>query len=342
MDPSPLQSLLDAFAGDRHTFLYRGQFLDAHTARLISLGEAAVGKDESNRATRARLAFVLVEAYQNIIRHGSQSYDATSEDTGRSMILLRNWKHCNAVSTMNPVPLSEVDTLTETLKDLDALDSTQLKTRYLATLQEQKRTRRGGAGLGLIEMARRSGNPLRHKLVQLDPEHFLFSLSVTLNDKGLECQDLHALEHYHRHAMEGGVLMLCRGLETHGITSSLFRMLEQEMAHDPACVQRIARSARAGMDLLSAMGSPARTHALGLLNDEHGSALFFSAELPEADALELNAAIDQSDSRDTTLAHNQEKALKVLRNSSGGVLRSFESNAIEGTARVLFTARLAC
>ncbi len=342
MDIAPLQTLLDAFAGDKHTFLYCGQFLDVHTARLISLGEAAVGKGESKRATRARLAFVLVEAYQNIIRHGSRPYDASNRDPGRSMILLRNWEHRNSVSTMNAVPRSEVNTLIDALKDLDALDSKQLKTRYLETLQQQKRTRRGGAGLGLIEMTRRSGNALRHKLVDLDDENLLFSLSITLNEKGTEGQDLDALARYHGYAMDGGVLMLCRGLDTYGITSSLFRMLEQEMAHDPACVQRIARSARAGMDLLSAMDAPGRTHALGLLSNERGYALLFSAELSEDDALELSAAINGGDSSDTSLAQNREKALRALRNSSGGALRASENTSSEGRTRVVFTARLDC
>lgn len=342
MDAAPLQMLLDAFAGDRHTFLYSGQFLDAHTARLISLGEAAVGQGENNKATRARLAFVLVEAYQNIIRHVSRPYVAPDRDRGRSMILLRNWSHCNAVSTMNAVARSEVNTLVDALNDLDALDEKQLKTRYLETLQQQKRTKRGGAGLGLIEMKRRSGNALRHKLVELDADNLLFTLSATLNEKGSECQDLEALEQYHRYAMEGGVLMLCRGLETHGITASLFRMLEQEMAHDPACVHRIARSARAGMDLLSAMDAPARTHALGLLNDMDGYALLFSGELSEDSALELTAAINGSDSSDVPLAQNREKALRALRNSSGGALKAFENTPLEGRTRVIFTAGLAC
>lgn len=342
MNAAALQTLLDAFAGDRHSFLYRGQFLDAHTARLISLGEAAVGKGESNRTARARLAFVLVEAYQNIIRHGSRTYSPASQDPGRSMLLLRNCEHRNSVSTINAVPRNEVNTLIDALKDLDALDPKQLKMRYLETLQQQKRTRRGGAGLGLIEMTRRSGNALRHKLVELDAEDLLFSLSVTLNESGTEGQDLDALALYHRLAMDGGVLMLCRGLDTPGITSSLFRMLEQEMAHDPACVQRIARSTRAGLDLLSAMDAPRQTHALGLLSDEHGYALLFSAEMSEADTLELNAAINGSDSSDDPLAQNPGKALKALRNSAGGVLKAFDSTFVDGKARVLFIARLDC
>lgn len=342
MNAVALRSLMDAFAGDRHTFLYRGQFLDVHTARLISLGEAAVGKNENNRTVRARLAFVLVEAYQNIIRHGRRSCSPTSQDPGRSMILLRNWEHRNSVSTINAVPQHRVNTLIDALKDLHALDPQQLKRRYLEKLQQPKRTQHGGAGLGLIEMARRSGHPLRHKLQELDADNLLFSLSVTLNDNGTEGQDLDALGHYHRDAMEGGVLMLCRGMDPHGITVSLFRMLEQEMAHDPACVQRIARSTRAGLDLLTAMNAPARSHALGLLSDELGSALLFGGEMPEDDALELNAAIKAPPRSDGPLAQTPGKALNALRNSAGGELQALDSTVADGQAQVLFIARLAC
>lgn len=342
MAQAPLRMLLDAFAGDRHTFLYNGQFLDAHTARLIALGEEAVGHGEVNRATRARLAFVLVEAYQNIIRHGSRHYDISTKDPGRSMLLFRNWEESNSVSTVNTVLKSEANSLIGALKGLDALDKEQLKTRYLETLQQQKRTRRGGAGLGLIEMTRRSGNALRHRSVELDAEHLLFSLSITLNENSAEGEDLDALANYHRYAQEAGVVLLCCGLQANGTIVSLFRILKQEMGHDPACVQRIARSARAGLDLLTVMGAPACTHALGLLNDEQEYALLFSAELAEDDALELSAAIRGSESEEGRMAQNRAKALRTLRNNAGGALLSFENSSVQGKARILFTARMAC
>lgn len=342
MDAAPLQMLMDAFAGDRHTFLYCGQFLDAHTARLIALGEAAVGVNESSRSTRARLAFVLVEAYQNIIRHGSRKRGGGSKDPGQSMLLFRNREQSNVVSTMNALPRNEANALVDALKDLDALDDKQLKSRYLETLQQKKRTQRGGAGLGLIEMTRRSGKALHHKLVELDDEQLRFSLSITLGEKDTEGQDLDALDRYHHWAMEGGVVMICGGLEARGITSALFRMLEQEMAHDPACVQRIARSARAGLDLLSAMDAPARSHTLGLLNDGEAYSLLFSGEMSEDDATELNAIVAETGSGELQVAQNRARALKALRHSSGGALKAFGNKPVQDKTRVLFTARMAC
>lgn len=340
MDAEPLYTLYDAFAGDRHTFLYSGQFLDAHTSRLITLGEGAVGTDETDKSLRARLAFVLVEAYQNIIRHRPALAPQIAASGGRSLLLLRNAAGLNEVSTMNPVLRSEADVLAADLNNLGVLDTGQLKTRYLETLQQEGRTRRGGAGLGLIEMARRSGNTLRHGLSPIDAEHLLFTLSIDVEQAHGMCSTIPDLQLWHKLVVKAGVVLLCKGLGEPVVRASLLRILEQETADDQAIVDRSVLVAKAGLDLLRHLGGTPENSALALLSTAHGPALNFATMLPSGDAKEAIATITSPNTMPDP-ASSTRVALEALARACGGGLHARSRPAGTGGERLLITAQLA-
>jgi len=178
MEPRIVHDLHRGLAGDRFCFAYSGAFHDGHTGRLIDLGEAVMEDAGAARNARHRLAYVMVEAYQNIIRHRASLPPDLSAGSGRSFFLLRCGQGFQQVVAVNAVARPEVPPLEEALAGLEGLDQVGLKERFLTKLSQEGMGRRGGAGLGLIEMARRSGNGLRHRMLELDKDHVLFRLEV--------------------------------------------------------------------------------------------------------------------------------------------------------------------
>ena len=69
MHSAQLIRLFEALADEQLALLYGGRFPDAHTAELITLGEEALGGPGTEKALRSRTGFVMVEAYQNVLRH---------------------------------------------------------------------------------------------------------------------------------------------------------------------------------------------------------------------------------------------------------------------------------
>ena len=126
MDIAAAHTLYDALAGDRSSFLYSGAFPDDHTARLIALGEAFLNGQTVRRDELNRLSFVMVEAYQNIIRHRARDM-AHDPREGRSMFLLRCETDAQHVLAINPVCKKETASLKDMLERLDGLDRSQLK-----------------------------------------------------------------------------------------------------------------------------------------------------------------------------------------------------------------------
>ncbi len=105
-----------------------------------------------------------MEAYQNIIRHRAPPVQGGA----RSLLLLNVGGEADRVLSLNPVSPDDVERLDDALKEVSRSDTAQLKDRFLARLRDGARTERGGAGLGLIEMARRSGGGLRHHWLRME------------------------------------------------------------------------------------------------------------------------------------------------------------------------------
>lgn len=208
MTEALLHSFQEALAGHGVALVYSGAFPDAHSARLIALCEAAFGEAPEQRTLRSRVAFVLVEAYQNVVRHAA--YRAVPNN-GQSLLVWRcSPQHC-MVTTSNPLYAEEAKVLAAQLQELGALDADALKERYLERLQQKERTARGGAGLGLIELARRAGNPLRHRIGPGNDGQQRMDLWVPLGDAGEAPNAPAALDHLRDLVREGGVVLAFRG-----------------------------------------------------------------------------------------------------------------------------------
>ncbi|MCC6401986.1 MAG: hypothetical protein IT227_14580 [Flavobacteriales bacterium] len=171
-------SLYRALSGGTFALLLGDPFRDAQTARLIELAEAVSERQGLSKGARARLAFVLVEAFQNIIRHRPPAEGMQQ----RSCFLFGATPQGQQVITCNPVADADLPALRTALHGVLGKDADTLKALFLRGLQANAASAKGGAGLGLIEMARRSGRDLGHALEPLEDGMHRFMLQVLLGD----------------------------------------------------------------------------------------------------------------------------------------------------------------
>jgi hypothetical protein len=227
----PVHTLYEQLAGSRWAFLYSGAFPDAHSARLILLAEeAAHASSGENIALAKKLAFVLVETYQNVIRHRAPLPPDQEKAAGRSLCMLRSDGTAYEVAAMNPVRAEEAHALGRILDGIrQNTDLRQLKEMFLRGLQTQSQSQRGGAGLGLIEMARRSTSGLHHEVRELGDGLHMFSIALHVGSSTqghTPLEDLRAL-----HATVAGLdaLLAFKGQPTPGVQDALLRMIAADM-----------------------------------------------------------------------------------------------------------------
>jgi hypothetical protein len=251
------------------------------------------------------------------------------------LLLLRNGAGLNEVTTMNPVSRGDVTSLMNDLEGLGALDRDQLKTRYLETLQREGRTRRGGAGLGLIEMTRRSGNVLRPGFTEIDAGHLRFTLSLDVDPATNVSSTSEDLQRWYSQAMDSELILLCKGLDNAAMEASLLRIMEQETADDQHMAGRSVSVAQAGLGMLQALGN-AKESALALVGRGRKPCIVLLARAPLADSEAWVAMFDAVEGLPHTVGHWQRAVRELYPNTTAVIQAQIEPYGA-GMARVQIT-----
>ena len=181
-EPIKLISLLQkSFADDKICMYYHGNFDDTFTAKLVSIADYDVGKQ-----AKKRMAFLMTESFQNIIRHG----DDQQNDKMANVFGIRGIEPFLHIFSSNLINAQNKPDLEEKLMAINHLDKEQLRAYYLTILEEGDMTEKGGGGLGLIEMAKKSQRPIQAEFKKLANDIFAFNMQIDLIVDEKASQDL--------------------------------------------------------------------------------------------------------------------------------------------------------
>lgn len=252
MDRPTAYDLYEALGEDACLFGYSGAFPDEHTARLIELGAAVLDSQGSKASERGRLSYVMVEAYQNVVRHRARLSPEIEAREGRSHFLLRCGPDGQTVATLNPVATDKAKDLQEVLGFLKGRTSAELKDLFRDGIQRTHSPERRGAGLGLIEMMRRSGATPNWQRRDAIPGHTMFSLAWSPGGPDTTA-GLDLMERQRTSLEALGAWIGYSGYRTPEVMEALGRMVEMEPGFTGQGTQGMAALDRA----LAAIGSEA-------------------------------------------------------------------------------------
>jgi len=170
---------------DNLSFVYQGDFSDSITEKIIALSEYSIDNSHEMLEMKNKVSFVIVECFQNIIRHGNDNQTKTNRTlTFPGLFSTRNTQECIYIASANLIENKQVPLLKEKLEKLNNLDKEQIKALYLDILTTGEISEKGGAGLGLVEMARKSENPLEFNFENENDKLSLFYLMLKMQGKG--------------------------------------------------------------------------------------------------------------------------------------------------------------
>lgn len=156
-------------------------FMGVVTQELL-VGYAKFIPQQAGLSDNSRLVLfgTFVELAQNILRYSSERAGANGQERGIGLVLVSEQENAFTVASGNLVSAEIAQHLRTQLEAIGTLDREGLKTLH------RERRRAGppagslGAGLGLIEVARRASAPLAWNLSPQPDGRFFFSLSVSI------------------------------------------------------------------------------------------------------------------------------------------------------------------
>jgi len=154
-----LQLLIDVLkesAKDELDYVYRGYFTQNITNDLLILTEQDLVRNSEIGLIKKRVYMIMVEGLQNITKHQSKAEPIEKP----AFFHIRKRYNKYFITTSNLINDNEIDALVNHVEIINKLDPEQLRVYYKDILSYGSISVKGGAGLGLIEMVRKSGNKL--------------------------------------------------------------------------------------------------------------------------------------------------------------------------------------
>lgn len=166
------------------TLVYEGEITHQITKAFTSMAELDMAKEEEPSAVQKKVYHVMVECLQNISKHADTSGASTdSRFCGRGIFMVtRGEEHYNVISG-NVVENARVPELQAALDRVNSLSKEELNDLYKQQMREGKLSEKGGAGLGFIDIVRKTEHQLEYHFLPLDGDSHFFILTSTISRK---------------------------------------------------------------------------------------------------------------------------------------------------------------
>lgn len=151
---------------------------------MLSFTEQVVGKMSmhSEPVNLQNLVYhVLVESLQNISKHAFQNDEKSGKELNHGVLLVSNNPWLYQVTTGNIIEKDKICDLKDFLEKINSLERNDLDNLYKKQLKEGSLSRKGGAGLGFIDLKRKTGEALDFHFIPISSTHSLFLLTITIN-----------------------------------------------------------------------------------------------------------------------------------------------------------------
>lgn len=160
---------------------FHGEINEEKLSAILGEAETKLEETEENFKKSRKVYNILVESIQNLFHHSDALGDAELMDGIKkrttSFILAKQNEEYNILAA-NYIEKANIDPLKSKLDKVNSLDKQGLREYYKEVLDNGQYSVHGGGGLGMIDIARKSGNKLDYTFAEVNEDYGLFILKI--------------------------------------------------------------------------------------------------------------------------------------------------------------------
>ena len=165
---------------DENVILYfKGEITNNLLTSILQLIDDRLGKRSEDIKIKKKVFSILLECLQNVYNY-QQSYKYNNEYFEAATLMIKRTENAYYIITGNYMENSKVPTLKARLDKVNTLSHAQLKSLYKEILNRPGPAKSGGAGLGIIDMARKSGEKIGFSFDKVNEKYCFYSLQVKI------------------------------------------------------------------------------------------------------------------------------------------------------------------
>lgn len=146
--------------------VYEGEFTQEITKSVLAMAERNMNVLGEISTIRKKVFNIMIECLQNLVKHSSKS----------SIFMIGKHEDDYIIGSGNPVTKEEAATIAEKINYVNGLNRDELRSLFREIVKIGELSDKGGAGLGFIDMVRKSGEKLLFDFQAVDEDMTFFSL----------------------------------------------------------------------------------------------------------------------------------------------------------------------
>lgn len=178
-----VENYFDELQTDDVIFSFKGDISSDVINYILDSVEKKTEEANDPSKIRKKVYNVLVESLQNLYHHvdivPKEFEDQDSKRFG--MIVINRNEKGYYITAGNFITKDKINKLEEKLIKINNSTAEEIKELYKFILHHQKISAKGGGGLGLVDIARKTGNKLDYKFFSFNDEYSFFSLSIIIH-----------------------------------------------------------------------------------------------------------------------------------------------------------------
>ncbi|UJJ30075.1 biofilm regulation protein kinase SiaB [Halopseudomonas maritima] len=180
MDNIDLFAMRERFDSQQIMLCFNGPISRSLIEEIGNALRNYLAADHAHPSAAMDVFAVYIEMTQNI-SHYTRSKGWNEQEAGATVVVSRNEQSRYIVSAGNLIESADGDSLVASIDQLAQLDKAGLKAAYKEQLRRPRDAERAsGAGLGLIDIARKSSAPLQASLQPAADGRSFFSLRAVI------------------------------------------------------------------------------------------------------------------------------------------------------------------
>ncbi|MBN2757423.1 MAG: DUF1987 domain-containing protein [Bacteroidales bacterium] len=228
-------NMLQLIKKDDLEYIFRGNFSPSIVSSILDLAKSTLKDAQDTLKIKSKIYYIMGESLQNIARHHSESFNHSPDKYSLFAIHKKNLKYY--ITTGNLINVEEIDELKEKIDNINKMPHSDLREYSRITRSTTEISEKGGAGLGLIEIVKKSGNKLEYDFKSIDDKFSYFYLNTeipTLEEKiDIKITDykysIENIKELHNILLNDNIVLFFKGAFNQNSLINLLSIVENQM-----------------------------------------------------------------------------------------------------------------
>jgi hypothetical protein len=235
-------------------FCYRGSLIEEFTGIILEISEGSKISHQVLPGTTRKMSFMLVECFQNVLKHGESVDKSGFNWNDDGLFSFKNTPEAFFINSINVIRTEDIQKLRDLMEQVNSFNEKDLKEFYLRHLRNNEINSKGGAGLGLIELARKSKEKIAFRFDQLNDRFALFHQQVTMKHTTIDDSVMEKMisktSDFYKKLIEDNILLQYKGDFSQRSILPLLNMMEKNVSADETTSRTCKRAGHILIEVL--------------------------------------------------------------------------------------------